>query len=79
MYIRGLIPRNFAELAEAVPIVILRAKSFLHYLPMGGLTILGESNCPNGIDNIRENNQLDNAKCANDSKNGWYDKDSLTL
>ena len=46
---------------------------------MGGLTILGESNCPNGIDNIRENNQLDNAKCANDSKNGRYDKDSLTL
>ena len=25
MYIRGLIPRNFAELAEAVPIDILNA------------------------------------------------------
>ena len=28
MYIRGLIPRNFAELAEAVPICLLHERSF---------------------------------------------------
>ena len=41
MYIRGLIPRNFAELAEAVPIVhfILTTKCWFNQANLGPLAL----------------------------------------